>query len=292
MNAPLRPKFRLSTGALLISLSVATLGTLIITPRPTAPWTVPLPNGRANAVNAWFEREAALLADRGLGLDHETRTIGEEFRRANWARARKLEARTLLLDLQVDASRMVQAGKTEHLLHLRALQTQLFLEAIHAYPSGNAKRELAELGADFVRVLDHSWREPSGRLLLQDSEFALLFAAHFGEVTGLSSTPGLALGQDEKLAYYSILLSYPEGALFADEASRAATRLGYVAALSRMDPGYPAAYARGSLLLQMGKPDSALLELEAHLGSAQRDSYALSARNQFLYASHLTAELE
>jgi hypothetical protein len=115
-------------------------------------------------------------------------------------------------------------------------------------------------------------------------------------VTGLSEPP-FALSLDEHRAFYAFLLEHP----FIDgkenmkpaEACRAADqwRLRKVEELSRLDPEYPYALARGVLFYRLGRYPSAAQAFRDYLSSPIDGRYALRARN-YLVAANARANEE
>jgi hypothetical protein len=85
--------------------------------------------------------------------------------------------------------------------------------------------------------------------------------------------------------YYGFLLRHPQHGARTDDTGDdgAATRLRIVAALSRKDPEYPAAVARGLLLYQLGDVEGSAASYRRYLGEHAGGPYTVLARNQLIY---------
>jgi hypothetical protein len=113
-----------------------------------------------------------------------------------------------------------------------------------------------------------------------------LFQLHWAELIGKRSSFPFAPTLNDWRLYYRFLLLHPahEPTLAGDAESTAnAARVNVVNALSRKDPDYPAAFARGYLFDRLGEPEAAASAYRAHLGQHESGPYALLARNYLIH---------
>jgi hypothetical protein len=168
------------------------------------------------------------------------------------------------------------------------VQTQYFLQALARFESeGKPNSELLELGADFLKhALHNGWFGSDGRFVADEATRRVLFELHFADLIGKRGTFPFAPTLDDWRHYYRLLLQYPERELtpVADAESAAnVTRVRVVNALSRKDPEYPALFAKGYLLDQLGDRQAAAAAYRAHLGQHESGAYALLARNYLIH---------
>lgn len=185
-------------------------------------------------------------------------------------------------DLESIAARALREHGSEPLLALRAVQTELFVVATHAWEaSGQIPADLRELGGDFPEIAVKSrWLEGS-RLALDDRERALLFRTRFGELTRLGDKPPFLATLNERRELASFLLRHPTG---ADAGARARAQYRAIGELAKIDPAYPAAFARGVLLYRAGAFDAAADEFRDHLATRGNGAWSLRAKNHLLAA--------
>lgn len=275
----------------LVALSVS--GAIVVVPRPTYPQVLPLPivdTAQIRLREKEEVRRALSVADGSL--DKEARAIGELFRRLGRTLADKhivtgpkldalrKDARDLLAR---EASSSAPSG-AEALLSLRALQGQLFLDAVAAFEStGKLNDDLLELGGPFHTIARESWLK-DGKILLNDDELRLFFRVHWGKLTGLYGVEPFGPSLEELRRYYFTNLIHPPGAS-GDTMTRAANQLGFVRALGNIESTYPAALAEGILQLQLGQPVQALESLNAHLAQHPDGEWTHLARSHFILAT-------
>jgi hypothetical protein len=227
-----------------------------------------------------------------MGLPFEARAVGDVVRR--WGAALSsgvgdVEYLRRLTQERVQAA--LQAGHLLPLQRLRAVQARLFVRAVRDYAGGaNEPLELRELGGDFARrARDNGWLD-GGRCVATDDELASLFGVRWLELTHLREHPQLKPTLGELRRYYRFLLLHPERAQGGPEAL-AARRLSYVDALAKVDGEFPAAFARGALLGQMGETQASAAQLSAYLGQTTSE-LRLLARNYLLFAAGDSATLD
>jgi len=273
----------------LLIVSMVLTFSLLTLPRASRPDTLPLPRiDRAEAKRRDAnERERAQRAE-SSGLPFEVRAVGESIRHYGQSVSQGIDPAHDLEDLHERVGTVEATGKSSLLLDLRAVQTEYFLRALarferEAKPNG----ELAELGADFLKhALHHGWFTSDGRFVADEATRRVLFHLHFADLIGKRSTFPFAPTLDDWRLYYRFLLQYPERELVpvtdAESAGNVA-RVRVVNALSRKDPEYPAFFAKGYLLDQLGDRQGAASQYRAHLGQHESGAYALLARNYLIH---------
>ncbi len=263
-------------------VGLTALAAVLAAPRATKPDLLPQPLvdravlGRVRAQSVALSREV-----RTSGLSYEVRAVGEAFRRSGVATVEGQGAPENAVGEILLAVRIARRdGKERALLGLLALQTELFLEATHAFEaSGKPSLELAELGGDFLAIAkQNGWLE-GRRILLDDDERAALFRVRWTELTGLRREAGFAPTLDEYRSYYALYLRQA-----LSDAAHTERALGVVRALEKRDPSYPAAFARGVLLFQKGFYDDAADAFRVHLATRPDGPWALRAKNHLLAA--------
>jgi hypothetical protein len=150
----------------------------------------------------------------------------------------------------------------------------LFLDAVRAWEeSGNVGSELSELGGAFAAVAKQSgWILPDGELVASMAERRTMFQIRWLTLTDLVKAPAFAPRLQQWRVYYRFLLRYPEGG-----ETGPAKRLGYVGALSRLDPSYPADFALGVLNYHLGSAGQAATSFRRHLEAHPRGRWNLRA---------------
>lgn len=259
-------------------VAMAALSALLVVPRQVAPDWVPPPRVDRLEQRQLHEREAERSARARAGLPLEVRAVGEAFRqfgRLSSAQDASPElARRALLD-RLEAARALHGD--ERLLELRALQTELFVQALAEPSDAEPTSERLELGGTlFTLGRQRGWFEPGpGRA--RPDELGTLFRVYWADVLQLRRHP-FAPTLNEWRAYYRFLLSQPN----RNPATREhdlRLQLGYVAALEREDLEYPSALARGVLLYRLGSIPEATAQLVAHLQQQPDGAWTLRAKN-------------
>ena len=278
------------------------LAASLAVPRPAAPTIVPLPRHDAKEARRAQEHDRErVVRTSEVPLPHGTRLVGETLRRLGVASVGDpARAHDLQRELSKEVREHIAAGHTEDLLRLRALQAELFLRAARRWErSGETTDELRELGGDFVErargwtdgglqdELPESQGSPESRprrLVLSDAELRLLFRMRWGTLTGTHRVHPFSPTLNELRQYYATLLEHPPGNTAQD---RILGQLDAVAALGRVDRTYPAEFARGVLLYELGDLAGAAQSFQAHAQSHGDGPWALLARNHWLAARAL-----
>lgn len=267
--------------AVLAFALVSIVSTLIVVPRPTNPQLVPLPRFDMLAAQRLddVERQRA-RAVMGGALPNSVRSIGEQLRRVGFklavghgVSARRLER------LELDALSLAMANRHEEMLQLRALQSELFVDAVHRYEqSGEISRDLRELGGNFVAFLERGWSQSEVGVVFSDAELRLLYRNHFNKLTGLTHHRPFAPELEERRWYYATLFEHPPVAP-SDADAKDEARLRYAAALGKADQAYDARLAQGLLHLRLGRPAQAARLLSEHLRNRRSDDWNRVAEN-------------
>ena len=271
----------------LATVGIALLALALVLPRPAATAVLPLPQVDAEARDRAEQQAAAARARaRARPLPFAVRAVGEAVRR--YGRAEVTRDPPQISSALAHLRRTVQLAREhppELLLQLRAVQSELFLDALRAWEEGGQRTpELAELGGSFLDgARAFGWIDERGRLRLSEPERAVLFEFRWLELLGVRDAPAFAPSLDAWRRYFRCLLQHPqapgpEGS--TPDADRA--RLAYVSALARVDPEYPAALARGVLHQRLGEVLEAREALEQHLRAHPHGPWALRARNHWL----------
>jgi hypothetical protein len=268
-------------GVVLFVVGLTVLAAALSAPRGTVPEILPLPLPDRAVLRRVEERcgEQARRA-REQALSYDVRAVGEAIRRAGAKTAEGQGAPDSVLGEVRLAVHLAREKKSEQaLFELLCLQTELFVEATHAYEaSGKPSSDLTELGGDFlVNGRKNGWLE--GReVTLDDAERAALFHLRWAELTDLRSEPPFSPVLDEYRAYYA---AYLRGLSAPEEVGRA---MSVVRALEKRDPAYPAAFARGVLFYRAGLFGDAAGAFSAHLAAHPDGPWTLRAKNHVLSA--------
>jgi hypothetical protein len=268
--------------------AVLTLGALLVStaylaiPRAAEPTLLPLPQPDRRVLARQRAEETRLSEEaRRVPLSFEVRAVGDAFRRLGAGTvAEQGVPESTLRDLQkLAAEAQVKAGGRA-LLALRSVQAELFVAAAREWDTtGKMSTELRELGGDFPEVAEQRGFRKAGRLVLDDEELGTLFRMRWCELTRTKNAPPLAPSLDELRAFYALLLAHSPAN--GDRGSDR-VRLLAVAALSKLDPRYPAAVARGVLLYRSGAQAAAADAFREHLSRQEDGPFRLRARNHLL----------
>jgi len=290
----------------LVVLAFAGAGLLLGTPRTVAPLELPLPVANTRVLAQLAERDQQRARELTqtddvvrAGKGYDVRQAGESFRRFGEADVRRdynaaaTHRQALLVTLQ---NLLQQPAGPDAILAFRAYELSVFLREIaHWEATGEPTPELAEVGGDFLALIERSdWRQAPHRLLLPPVVQAVLFKKRFGEITSLKLPP-FALEPDEIRVLYAFLLAHPPrvlpGSVGGAEDARALWewRLHKVDELQTLDPTYPAEFARGIACYHLGDARRAVVSFREHLARYPDGPYTLRARNHLLAA--LTLEL-
>jgi hypothetical protein len=270
-------------------IAVSALTALLVVPRQVPPVELPLPSVDRELEHEAAELEAARARRARAGLPFHVRSVGEAVRRQGLAAFSQRElAPQLVRPLRRWAAGALDRHGPEPLLELRALQTELFLQAFSERPA-EPPREAIELAGGLLEAgLARGWFAPPPEGA-DDAELAGLFRVYWGRLLGFAERHPFAPSLNEWRAYYRFLLRRPipppphrDGDL--------ARKLEYVAALTQHDQDYPALLARGILSYQRGAPAEAAMELIAHLERHPDGAWALRARNHLAACGALLSE--
>lgn len=270
----------ISASSLSLLTAFSVVGVLIVTPRPTRPHVLPLPDiDRAYAVRLEKAERARAQRVRDGSLPIEIRGVGEQLRRigALLAKSSTVES-SLLADFHQEVAGLAEE-RLEELLDLRALQTELFMQAVRRLEqSGSSDRDLLELGGPFAKIAQSAWLN-GGKLLIPEDDLRLMYRIHWGKVTGLTGRPRVGPNLEELRRYYSTLLRFPR-APKEDDFGRSNERLSYVKALGQVDAHYPSRLTEGMLYLQLGRPVLAARAFEEFLTRHPQGPWVRIAQNQ------------
>jgi hypothetical protein len=206
-------------------------------------------------------RRLAQVRDSPLSFD--VRSIGEAIRKYGASVSKKD------VDGAVGALREAR-GITEQyraqsgddaLLVLRAVQTQLFLNALERFEaSGKPDQELIELAERFAdKATESGWVRPDGNLVATPHERRVMFQIRWAELLDLRKEPAFAPTANQLRAYYAFALAHPEKGASTENA------IAVVTAIERVDLAYPGLFARGVLFYRAGRYDLAEQAFRGHL---------------------------
>ncbi|MCA9632488.1 MAG: hypothetical protein KC766_32770 [Myxococcales bacterium] len=272
-------------GAILVGVGL--LSALLAVPRAVAPERLPLPRVDAEDLRADMAEERALARQaRQQGLSFEARTVGEYLRRLGNAEyaSRGLPAPGLadrLADVRGSVAGFRRArgrAADQELVRLRAIQGELFVDAL---AGRGAPADSQALAGAFGNAPAHGPWFRAGRFVGDAVEARLLFKARWNRVTGLEGDPVYALHPNEWLALLRFLLQHPEG---SDARAQTRSQLATLEVLSKRQPEYPIAFARGTLLYRDGAYDLAAVAFQEHLAAHPAGDWSLRARNHLLAA--------
>ena len=273
----------------LVIVSAAVLSSVLVVPRRVEPELIPPPviDRIEQAEHEALEHSRSARARAGLPRD--VRAVGEAFRRFGRASS---ESEETSLVVQRQLQRLAQVAiagyGNDALLELRALQSELFVQALLEGSDAEPTLEQRELGGRLlVTGRQRGWFAPSPTAAGRD-ELASLFRVHWADVLGLRQHP-YAPTLNEWRVYYRFLLSQPSPS-GAEREGDLERKLGYVAALAQHDQSYPSHLARGVLLYQRGSAAAAAAELEAHLRDHPDGAWTLRAKNYLAACGALLSE--
>jgi hypothetical protein len=277
LQAALARQLRGWPSALLV-VAMALLSALLVVPRRVEPEWVPPPRVDRLEQRQLQAAEAQRSARARAGLPLELRAVGEAFRQLG--RASSANDASPELTRRVLLERLATARKLhgdERLLELRALQTELFVDAMTASSDSEPTAERVELGGSLFNLgLKRGWFEPGPGRARRD-ELSTLFRVYWADVLRLRRHP-FAPTLNEWRAYYRFLLSQPNRNA-EPRGHDLQLKLSYVAALVREDLDYPVHLARGVLLYQQGNLADAAAQLVAHLEQHPDGPWTLRAKN-------------
>jgi tetratricopeptide (TPR) repeat protein len=301
----------------LVPLSAALLVAALLLPRGVTPELVPLPHLDGRVI----EREIRADAERAdkardLALSADVRALGSAIREFNSREAR--DAKELdLSDARSDIERargvVLDHGKDEELLGLRAVQMQGFLAEVRRFErTGEVSGELEALGGTFVRRMRKVGWCQDHRLLLDDLERRAAFKQTWNTLIEVDKKPPFSLSTMETRALYTLYFTHPH----APEAQRSALAVARRAAKDKatldriadgehagaeawlltklgeygpLDPSYPLILARGVAYYQRRQYADAAHAFSEWLRVHPDGPWTLRARN-YLRASSASEE--
>jgi len=298
----------------LVPLGVALVLGALLLPRRAAPESVPLPVADRVALARVVASDTE-LAERARRdpLPGDVRALGSALRQFHTREAADADNQQLFdarhsVDMAlVDVLHDATAGAAP-LVALRAVQLEGFLDEVRKFEAtGQRSPELDALAGAFVRSLTlEGWCE--GHTLAPDATvLRVMFKHMWNGFLGLDARPELRPTIDEERALYAFYLSHAHpsktmrdalhaarrgahdarSCLALDEAERAATeawRIEHIARLAKIDPAYPADYARGVASFRRGDFGTSAMAFQAWLQAHPGGPLALRAQN-FLRAA-------
>ncbi len=255
------------------------LSAALVVPRKVEPDSVPPPVIDRPEQRRTFEAERQRFELGRAGLPIEVRAVGEALRRVGRA---AFEGSETTSQNRKQLHRLLDVALERHgperLLELRALQAELFAQAISQRSGDEPTSEQRELGGSLLAIgVGRGWFEPAP-LGADDKELRTLFRIYWTDTLGLTQGQPFAPTLNEWRAYYRFLLGRPIGEA-PDADGDLQRKLGYVAALAKHDQDYPRHLARGILLYQRGAPAESAGELRMHLEISPDGPWTLRAQN-------------
>lgn len=275
-------------------VAFATVGILIVVPRPTFPELLPLPDVDPQTLAAREKEEQTRLARAtSAPLSNEVRAVGEQVRRIGLLVARsQIVSQIQLSTLATDIQALLQKNQEVALLDLRALQTELFLLAVREFESSQeSTQDLEELGGHFALAVKSAWLDENHRLLLSDDQLRVFFRTHWGRTTGLSNHPRFSPNLEELRYYYSSHLRFPYTREKGDVQGALVAQLAVIQALGRVDSTYPTSLATGIIQLRLGLAEPAEKSLRHFLETTPNGQWSHIAQNHLRLAARQTRAL-
>jgi hypothetical protein len=298
----------------LVPLLVALLGGALMIPRSAEPTAaaIPVPFTNRHALAAIAARDRALAdAARHEPLPGDVRALGSTVRDFNALQAKDSDAVSLgnaraALDRAIAPALL--AG-VEHVVALRAVQAEVFLEEVRRFEAtGQESEELAAVGGPFARRMRLAgWCDEKNRVVLDEDQRRAAFKAAWTALTSLDRVPELAPTVDETRALYTLYIEHPHApeavreelasarkhaadasaCRALDARERLVTeewRLEKLKKLGAHDPAYPMWFAVGVAQYRRGQFPAAAEAFRTWTREHPTGPYALVARN-YLKAS-------
>jgi hypothetical protein len=297
-------------GSLVLGLIPAVVALVVgglMLPRAVVPGDVPLPLVDARALGAIEAaddaRAAAVLA---APLSPEVRAAGQAIRvfngyeAADSADAPWPEARAAI-DAAVELA--VRRETLSAMVALRSVQLARFMSEVRAFSaSGTGSAELEALAGHFLKSMAGVGWLDGRRIAMDEHALRAAFKLKWNATAHLDGAPALALALDEQRALFSFFLSHPHAtdasryALAAarrtarsradcealDEGERLSAevwRNERIEKLARIDPEYPAAYARGIGEFRAARYEASALAFQSWIEAHPNGAYALRSKN-------------
>ncbi len=270
-------------------MGIALLSAVLLVPLGAEPHEIPVPRVDRRE-QAWRDRNETQLARQAYSMElpFEVRVVGERLRRFGRADARGDLAqagreREELLHAVVVAREL---HGDHSLLVLRAVQTQLFMDALRRWEAGGDNGEaLADLAGDFVATARaNRWLE-GRQVVLTRQERRTLFQVRWARLTGLLDQPPFAPTLNEWRAYYRFLIEHPELGRLEGDARVTQLVSSYIGGVVQFDPEYPALLALGMVRYQDGQFAEAVRLFQRYLDEEPDGPRRAWARNFLLAAA-------
>jgi len=268
---------------------------LIVVPRPVVPIDLPKPRLDARAVAEVEAHDRALASSVDASpLDARVRRLGSAVRAVGHDES-SADPRlpTAQKDLKTAALEAMKFSVPD-VVRLRAFQTEAFLRALASWQqTGAATDEIAELGGTFLSTFESSgWvvDQPHDRAVVMP-ELALRasYKKRWNDIVGLKAGE-LELTLEEQRALVGFVLEHPprprdrrQGRVTLDTYEDQ-MRLNKIDELAKLDPSYPALFAKGIVFYRLSAYESAVTAFAQYLEATPDGPYALRAAN-FLKAS-------
>jgi hypothetical protein len=225
-------------------------------------------------------REALAAAAHSERLPFEVRAVGEAFRALGRAAADReiasLEAARRQLRETVKQAR--EKHGDEPLLRLRAVQAELFSKSLEDLAKDRRPSiDLVELGGE----LSSSLLIEGGRVPGPLADVASAFAVRWTSQAGLVDDPRFAPTLNDWRSLLRIRLVHPRGT----GRERLEDQLEAIRVLERLDPDYPASYAKGVVLYRLGDYAASASAFRAFLQTQSSGKWQIRARNHLLAAT-------
>jgi hypothetical protein len=273
------------------SVGVAALATSLALPQPTLPEYLPLPTlDPAALARARGLLLAQAIAVRQQPLSFEVRSIGERFRQFGRATG---SGQALSFDerkrYRNQIASVLSSEGSSSLLQLRAIQTELFVEALRQFEKTQViGTDLTELGGDFLSAADkqHLSKPRTSRrtrtvIELNDDERRAMFLLRWTELAGLSEVP--AFRPDPT---WTIVAARPRLRLSASLLDEG--ELSLIDRLSAVSVDYPAPVAKGLILAHHGAYAAAAGQFRDYLRTHPDAAFSRRARCHLAYVGQFS----
>lgn len=263
----------------LLAVLVAWGAAILIVPRSVPPTEVPAALVPAADLAALRASEGQLAAHARAALPPPVRTLGSAVRAVGRAESARDRRAAGAAQGQIEAAMTAIAnGMARDVAALRAYQTAAFIAALHAWEeTGTRSEDLLELGGGLVDVVAARCATDGGRrrVAMDDDELTaayhkrwnLLVRPRPGPVASAIELPLV----EERLLFDFALRHRTEGALQGDARTRTGLAgqalLRRVDAHARIDPEYPADFARGVVFYRTGQFARAVQAFQRHLAA-------------------------
>jgi hypothetical protein len=266
----------------LVTIAMAWIAVLVMVPRTVLPEEVPLPRLAPKDV---AEARARALAE-------SSRIHGEEPSENLRLLASRLRAHGLaehggdrrrIADAAAATEQVgvrVLGAEPERVLELRAHLTERFVAAFFEFlRTGVESEELSGLGGNVVQTFrNNGWLDDT-----DGPEFDLVLRALYRRRFNGLVLPGATLPVDaiEERARVRFLIAHPPTPPVEDPDGLFAGQfiLGQIDDAAKLDPAYPAHYARGIALFRVGRYEASAAAFDAFLTEAEDGPYRLRATN-------------